>query len=171
MAMEANWVQPKFSSLDQISFTLTGLLVTCRGGSLVGEIASRRRKKKPPKLEPQSTVSREFSGPLGTDRELRNSLKFSLTPPPKLVRVKGASGRSTTFTGRSVRNCFRFDQKSSETKCFGAPKRGTALAGTGTISRGPVAGAFFLMFADERVTKESATCVPYSQPWVVAQPA
>src|SRR6267154_50139 len=129
-----NWVVPKFSSFDQISFTLIGLLVTCRGGSFVGAKASLIRYKKPPKFEPQFTANLLLSGPLGTGRELKNSLKFSLTPPPKRLRVKGASGRSTTLIGRSVRNCFRLDQKLSATRCAGAPKRGTALAGTGTAS-------------------------------------
>src|SRR5579871_2979779 len=36
------WEGPKALSLDQISFTLTGLLVTCSGGSFGGEIRSRR---------------------------------------------------------------------------------------------------------------------------------
>src|ERR1700732_3102255 len=114
--MEMICVQPKFSSFDQISFTFTGLLVTCSGGSFVGAKTSLMREKKPPKLEPQFTASLLLSGPLGTGRELKNSLKFSPTPPPKALRVNGASGRSTTFMGRSVKNCFRLDQKSSDTR-------------------------------------------------------
>src|SRR6267143_1636361 len=91
------------------------------------------------------------------------SFRFSPTPPPNALRVNGAPGRSTTFTGRSVRNCFRFDQKLSDTRCAGAPKRGKAFAGTGMAACCALepADEFRFMFAGKRLIKdESGTCVP-----------
>src|SRR5215472_16764102 len=113
MAMEVNCVQPKFSSLVQMSFTRMGLLVKLAGGSFAGKKNSLMRPPKPPKLEPQETASRLFTGPLGAGRELKKSPRLEKTLPPKLVFTKGAPGRSVTLTGRSVRNCLRFDQKLS----------------------------------------------------------
>src|SRR5580693_9476541 len=132
MANEIICVQPKFSSFVQMSFTFTGLLVKFAGGSFAGKKASLMREPNPPKLVPQETARRLFTGPLGTGRELKKSMKLSKTPAPKAVFVKGASARSRTLTGRSVRNCLRFDQKLSGMRRAGAPNLGTAEAGTGT---------------------------------------
>src|SRR5262249_26672183 len=44
---------------------------------------------------------------------------------PKLVCVNGASLRSRTLMGRSVKNCLRLDQKSSGIKIAGRPNLGT----------------------------------------------
>src|SRR6266849_1567812 len=160
--METTCVQPKVSSFDQISLTFTGRIPGGRGGCFVGEKNSVMRYKNPPKLAPQFTASRLLIGPFGTGRELKNSFRFSPTPLPKELRVNGAPGRSTTLTGRSVRNCLRLDQKSSETKFAGAPKRGTALAGTGTFCCGlDPAGALLFTFAGKRLMNgESGTFVP-----------
>src|ERR1700688_2004467 len=70
---------PKALSLDQMSFTLTGWLVTLRGGSLGGEIRSRRFCHMTLYGDCQSTVMREDTA-LGVG--LNHSLKFSATPPP-----------------------------------------------------------------------------------------
>src|SRR4029077_5430317 len=50
MAKEITWVQPKFSSFVQMSFTFTGLLVKFAGGSLVGKKTSLMREPNPPKF-------------------------------------------------------------------------------------------------------------------------
>src|SRR5215471_12602579 len=119
------WVQPKFSSLDQMSFTLTGLLVTCRGGSLVGKKNSLTRYPNPPKLAPQFTASLLLSGPLGAGRELRKSFRLSLKCPPYSSGMSGESRSPLTLIGFSVRNCLRLDQKPSVTT-----RRGTVNVGT-----------------------------------------
>src|SRR5258708_1642799 len=75
MPMETTCVQPKFSSFVQISFTLTGLLVTRNGGSFAGKKTSLTRSPNPPKLVPQLTARRLFTGPFGMGRELKNSLR------------------------------------------------------------------------------------------------
>src|SRR5580658_10718187 len=121
-------VQPKFSSLVQMSFTFTGLLVKFAGGSFVGKNASLMRVPNPPKFVPHETASRLFTGPLGTGRELKKSLKLSNTPVPNPGFTNGASARSRTLTGRSVKNCFRFDQKLSGISRAGEPNFGTAAA-------------------------------------------
>src|ERR1700733_295443 len=59
-------VQPKFSSLVQISLTLTGWMPGGRAGCFEGEKNSLMRPPKPPKLAPQFTARRLFIGPLGT---------------------------------------------------------------------------------------------------------
>src|SRR5208282_3404104 len=128
MPMEMACVQPKFSSLVQMSRTLTGLLVKFAGGSFAGKKTSLMRLPKPPKFVPQETASRLFTGPLGTGRELKKSLKLSKTPAPNEGFTNGAPGRSLTLTGRSVRNCFRLDQKLSGISKSGAPNFGTAAA-------------------------------------------
>src|SRR4029077_20728095 len=109
----STWLQPKFSSFDQISFTFTGFTAKGRGACFGGEKNSLMRVPKPPKLDPQATVSLLFTGPLATGPELKKSFRLSPRPAPNDVRVNGASLRSRTFTGRSVRNCTRFDQKLS----------------------------------------------------------
>src|SRR6202521_179321 len=81
---EMTCVQPKFSSFDQISLTLIGLLVTRSGGSLAGTKKSFRRSPHPPKLVPHRAPIPPRTGPFGTGRELKNSLKFSKNPPPKV---------------------------------------------------------------------------------------
>src|SRR5277367_789640 len=127
-------VHPKFSSFVQMSFTRTGLLVKFAGGSLVGKKTSLIREPNPPKFAPHDTANRLFTGPFGPGRELTKSLKLSTTPAPNAGFTKGAPARSCTFIGRSVRNCFRFDQKLSGISKAGAPNWGTADAGTGMTS-------------------------------------
>src|SRR6202040_427604 len=125
-------VHPKFSSFVQMSFTFTGLLVKFAGGSFAGKKASLIRAPNPPKLVPQETARRLFTGPFGTGRELKKSLKLSKTPVPNPGFTNGASARSLTLTGRSVRNCLRLDQKFVGMRMEGGPNLGTAVAGTGT---------------------------------------
>src|SRR5580704_12980656 len=132
IAKEIICVQPKFSSFVQMSFTFTGLLVKFAGGSFAGKNASLMREPNPPKFVPHDTASRLFTGPFGTGRELKKSLKLSKTPAPNPGFTNGASARSLTLIGRSVRNCLRLDQKLSGMSRAGAPNRGTAVAGTGT---------------------------------------
>src|SRR5208283_980856 len=133
------WVQLQFSSFDQISFTLMGLLVTFSGGNLFGKKTSFRRSVKLPKFPPQSTSRRLLTtlfGAVGADRK---NLRLSVSPPVlKVFRVNGASLRSITFTGASKRNCLRLDQKSSGMRWAGVPKSGNAARGTGITSSGPV---------------------------------
>src|SRR5208282_1976870 len=152
-------VQPKFSSFVQMSFTFTGLLVKFAGGSFVGKKASLSRVPNPPKFVPHDTASRLFTGPLGTGRELKKSLKLSITPAPNTALTKGAPGRSVTLTGRSVRNCLRLDQKLSGIKRAGAPNLGTAAAGTGTACWAPDT-AGFVASGGTRLTIRSGTIFP-----------
>src|ERR1700674_495523 len=126
------WLVPKFSSFDQISFTFTGFTAKGSGACFGGEKNSRMRSPNPPKFAPQATASLLFTGPLGAGLELKKSLRLSPTPVPKVVCVNGASLRSRTLTGRSIRNCLRFDQKLSGMRISGLANLGTAEAGTGT---------------------------------------
>src|ERR1700747_1227242 len=97
-------------------------------------------------------------GPFGAGRELRNSFRLSPSPPPKDVRVNGASARSFTLMGRSVRNCRRLSQKLSGTMCEGGPKDGTAVAGTGTAGSAlPGEGFRLVILGGRRVMIESGT--------------
>src|SRR5713226_1107341 len=120
------WLQPKFSSFDQMSFTFIGRIPGGRGACFGGEKKSLMRVPKPPKFDPQATASLLFTGLLDAGLELKNSFRFSPTPVPKDVCVKGASLRSRTLTGRSVRNCTRFDQKLSGMRIAGLANFGTA---------------------------------------------
>src|SRR5467141_3805438 len=135
----STWLQPKFSSFDQMSFTLMGFTAKGRGGCFGGEKKSLTRVPKPPKFDPQATASLLFTGPLGAGREVKNSFRLSPTPVPKDVWVKGAPLRSRTLMGRSVKNCLRLDQKLSGMRMSGASNFGTAEAGTGTARSRPAA--------------------------------
>src|SRR5580700_5260226 len=144
-----------------MSFTFTGLLVKFAGGSFAGKKASLIREPNPPKLVPQETARRLFTGPFGTGRELKKSLKLSKTPAPNAVLVKGASARSLSLTGRSVRNCLRFDQKLSGMSRAGAPNLGTADAGTGMAGRSPEADTpGFVTSGGTRLTIRPGTIFP-----------
>src|SRR5580704_262788 len=118
------WLHPKFSSFDQMSFTLIGLIPGGSGACFGGEKNSLMRVPKPPKFEPQATASLLFTGPLGTGLELKKSLRLSPTPVPNEVFVKGASARSRSLMGRSTKNCLRFDQKLSGMRISGVPNLG-----------------------------------------------
>src|SRR5580698_96246 len=133
MAKEITWVHPKFSSFVQMSFTFTGLLVKFAGGSFAGKKTSLIREPNPPKFVPHDTARRLFTGPFGIGRELKKSLKLSNTPVPNPGFTNGASARSRTLTGRSVKNCLRFDQKFVGINIEGGPNLGTAAAGTTTF--------------------------------------
>src|SRR5712664_1196807 len=152
------WLQPKFSSFDQISFTFTGFTAKGSGACFGGEKNSLMRVPKPPKFDPQATASLLFTGPLGVGLELKKSFRLSPTPVPKDVCVKGAPLRSRTLTGRSVRNCFRLDQKLSGMRISGLVNFGTAAAGTGTGGSGPAADTRgFVSSGDSRLMKLPGT--------------
>src|SRR6266403_53653 len=131
------WLQPNFSSFDQISFTLIGFTAKGRGACLGGEKNSLMRVPKPPKFDPQATANLLFTGPFGAGPELKKSLRLSPTPAPNEVFVNGASARSRTLMGRSMKNCFRFDQKLSGIRISGLTNFGTAEEGTGIAGSEP----------------------------------
>src|SRR5216684_6134090 len=152
------WLVPKFSSFDQMSFTLIGFIPGGSGACLGGEKKSLMRSPNPPKLAPHATASLLFTRPREAGPERKNSARFPATPEPKLVCVKGASLRSRTLTGRSVRNCFRFDQKLSAMRISGRPNLGTALAGTGIAGAAPAVGTLGLFTErGKRLIKLSGT--------------
>src|SRR5258706_192526 len=126
------WLVPKFSSFDQMSFTLIGFIPGGSGACLGGEKKSLIRSPNPPKLAPQATASLLFTRPRDAGPLRKNSARLPVTPDPNVVCVKGASLRSRTLTGRSVRNCFRFDQKLSGIRRSGLVNFGTLEDGTGT---------------------------------------
>ncbi len=77
-------VQLQFSSFDQMSFTLIGLLVTRNGGSFVGKKSSLTRSLKLPKFPPQSTSRRLLTtlfGAAGADTK-----NFRLSASPRTER-------------------------------------------------------------------------------------
>src|SRR5467141_1160850 len=131
------WLVPKFSSFDQMSFTFIGFIPGGSGACLGGEKKSLIRSPNPPKLAPQATASLLFTRPRDAGPLRKNSARLPATPEPKVVCVKGASLRSRTLTGRSVRNCFRFDQKLSGMRRSGFVNFGTAEDGTGTAGARP----------------------------------
>src|SRR6266478_779026 len=135
--MASIWLVPKFSSFDQMSFTLIGFIPGGSGACLGGEKKSLSRSPNPPKLAPQATASLLFTRPLDAGPGRKNSARLPATPEPKFVCVKGASLRSRTLTGRSVRNCLRFDQKLSGIRRSDFVNFGTAEDGTGTAGPRP----------------------------------
>src|SRR6202041_3603201 len=82
---------------DQMSFTATGWLDTCNGGSFGGEIISRRFCQKPPNPAFQLTSRSEFTRPRGLG--LKNSLTLSLKPAPNSGSEKPKGPPRGTFTG------------------------------------------------------------------------
>src|SRR6266704_337190 len=162
--MAITWLQPKFSSLDQMSFTFTGFTAKGKGGCFGGEKNSLMRVPKPPKFDPQATASLLLIGPLGAGRELKNSFRLSPTPVPKEVWVKGAPLRSRTLMGRSVKNCFRLDQKLSGMRMSGASNFGTAEAGTGTARSRPAADTLgFVISGGRRLINLPGTVSLFNQ--------
>src|ERR1700704_600903 len=144
------WLVPKFSSFDQMSFTLIGFIPGGSGACFGGEKNSLMRVPKPPKFEPQATASLLLTGPLTAGPELKKSFRLSPRPVPNDVLVNGASERSRTLIGRSTRNCFRFDQKLSGMRISGLANFGTTEDGTGTAGRGPPEDTFGLVISGGR---------------------
>src|SRR6266581_6148243 len=142
------WLVPKFSSFDQMSFTFIGRIPGGSGACFGGEKKSLSRSPNPPKFAPQATASLLLTRPLDAGPGRKNSARLPAIPEPKFVCVKGASLRSRTLTGRSVRNCFRFDQKLSGMRRSGFVNFGTAEDGTGTA--GPRAAEDTLGLFTER---------------------
>src|SRR5216683_5009007 len=152
------WLVPKFSSFDQMSFTFIGRIPGGRGACFGGEKKSLMRVPKPPKFDPQATASLLFTGLFEAGLELKNSLRFSPTPVPKDVCVKGASLRSRTLIGRSTRNCLRFDQKLSGMRIAGLANFGTAEYGTGIAGPRPAEDTFgFVISGGRRLMKLPGT--------------
>src|ERR1041384_1350866 len=108
---EITWVQPKFSSLVQMSLTRTGFTSNGSGACLVGEKSSLMREPNPPKPSTQPVDSRLLPVPLGTGRLEKNSLRLVQNPPPYCDGISADFTSPRIFTGRSNRHCFRFDQK------------------------------------------------------------
>src|ERR1051325_10233501 len=123
--MEIACVQPKFSSFDQISFTLTGFTSNGNGACLGGENSSFRRVPNPPNPSTQPVESLLSVCPFGAFRPLKNSPTFSQNPPPYSVGIRSDFTSPRIFTGRSKRNCFRLDQKLSGINIGGRPNLGT----------------------------------------------
>src|SRR6267378_5672617 len=154
----STWLQPKFSSFDQISFTFTGFTAKGRGVCFGGQKNSLMRVPKPPKFDPQATANLLFTGPFGAGRELKKSLRLSPTPAPNDVLVKGASARSRTLIGRSMKNCFRFDQKLSGIRISGLTNFGTTEEGTGIAGSEPAPDIFaFVISGGRRLINLSGT--------------
>src|SRR5229473_4177969 len=137
-----------------MSLTLMGLIPGGGGGCFGGEKKSLMRVPKPPKFAPQATANLLLTGRFAAGLERKNSERLLASPAPKEVCVKGASLRSRTLTGRSVKNCFKFDQKLSGMRMCGLPNFGTALAGTGIAGGEPPAGTLaFLSWGGKRSIK------------------
>src|SRR5690349_5212815 len=85
------WLEPNFSSLDQMSLTLMGVIPGGRGGCLGGEKNSLMRVPNPPKFAPQLTAKRLLTGRFPPGAERKDSARLLKKPPPKEVCVKGAS--------------------------------------------------------------------------------
>jgi len=103
--------QPKFSSLDQNLFDTNGFTSKGRGACLVGENNSFSRVPNPPKPSTQPVESLLFRLTLRHRTVLENSPTFPQNPSPY---SEGKSVDFTSlriFTGRSKRNCFRFEPK------------------------------------------------------------
>src|SRR5271165_2689010 len=136
--MEIVCVQPKFSSFDQISFTLIGVIPGGSAAGLLGEKNSFKRSVKLPKLPPQSTSNFLLIGALRTFGACRKKFRFSRSPAPNDLRANGPSVCSPILTGRSNRNCFKLDQMLSGIRCSGVVNSGRAEVGIGTTSSGPL---------------------------------
>src|SRR6202030_2312847 len=80
--IEITCVHPKFSSFDQISLPLPGLLAHCAGGCFTGKNNSLRRSPNPPNPAPQATSRRLLETPFGAGPDLRTVFRFSLNPSP-----------------------------------------------------------------------------------------
>src|SRR5712692_6161828 len=133
-----------------MSFTFIGRIPGGRGACFGGEKKSLMRVPKPPKFDPQATASLLFTGLFEAGLELKNSFRFSPTPVPKDVCVKGASARSRTLIGRSTRNCLRFDKKLSGMRMSGGSNFGTAEDGIGTAGPRPPADTLALVISGGR---------------------
>src|ERR1700675_1135821 len=94
---------------DQISGTATGLLDTFKGGSLGGEIMSRRFCQNPPNPAFQLTSRSERTAPRGAAR--KNSFKLSVRLSPKLGIRKAVCWPGRNFAGRSTRKSRRLEKR------------------------------------------------------------
>src|SRR5712692_4598239 len=79
------WLQPKFSSFDQMSFTLIAFIPGGRGACFGGEKKSLSRPPNPPKFAPHDTASLLLTGLFEAGPDLKNSARLSPRPVPKDV--------------------------------------------------------------------------------------
>src|SRR5882762_8637893 len=79
------WLQPNFSSFDQMSFTLIGLIPGGKGACFGGEKKSLSRPPNPPKFAPHDTASRLLTGLFEAGPALKNSARLPPSPVPKDV--------------------------------------------------------------------------------------
>src|SRR5438046_1146240 len=96
-ATASTWLVLKFSSLVQMSLTLTGLIPGGKGACFGGEKNSLTRVPKVPKLPPQETARRLLTGRFFSGSGRKYSARLPNSPAPKEVRMKGASLRSRTL--------------------------------------------------------------------------
>src|SRR5215831_4308025 len=99
--MEITWVQPKFSSLLQISLTRTGFTSKGKGACLVGEKNSLMREPNPPKPSTQPVERRLSELPFGTGRLVKNSPTLFQKPSPYWEGISVDFTSPRTLTGRS----------------------------------------------------------------------
>src|SRR5258708_13119282 len=78
--IEITWVQPKFSSLVQISLTLIGLISNGSGACLAGAKNSFTREPNPPTPSTHPLASPLLIGPFGTRRLVQHSPTFPQNP-------------------------------------------------------------------------------------------
>src|SRR5258708_4200306 len=104
--IEITWVQPKFSSLVQISLTLIGLISNGSGACLAGAKNSFSREPNPPNPSTQPFASLLLIGPFGTGRLLKNSPPVPQNPPPSSPRLNTTLRSPRILTARSNMNCF-----------------------------------------------------------------
>src|SRR6476620_6017558 len=99
--MEITWVQPKFSSLVQISLTRTGFTSNGSGACLEGEKNSLMREPNPPKPSTQPVESLLSELPFGTGRLVKNSLTLFQKPAPYCEGISVDFTSPRILTGRS----------------------------------------------------------------------
>src|SRR5258708_13524868 len=82
------WLLPKFSSFDQMSFTLIGLIPGGRGACFGGEKKSLSRPPNPPKFAPHDTASLLLTGLFEAGTGFKKFPGLAPHPPPKECSVK-----------------------------------------------------------------------------------
>src|SRR5260370_13251659 len=95
----STWLLPKFSSFDQMSFTLIGLIPGGRGACFGGEKKSLSRPPNPPKFAPHDTASLLLTGLFEAGAGFENFPGIPPRPPPKEGLLDGAALRFRTVTG------------------------------------------------------------------------
>src|SRR2546422_2666947 len=123
-ARESPWARLNSSFRLQMSRTLTGWLVTLRGASFGGAMASRRFSQNTRYQGLHSTSMRERLACFADGGNGRkNSFRLSKKPPPYCSSVNGLGSRRN-FTGRSVRKSLRLEKKLAEIDFCSTVNRG-----------------------------------------------